>query len=168
MLGEPSLGDLLATAAIFALWVGPAALLLAGLFCIRWFRNSRAIPIVATIAYSIYAVGMGAIAWYHNVGISQWDYPDLAAAFAQASPRERGAMCRVARSARSRREIFSLSLARRDEFLAAGGYCTPLGSQSPCKRVPKGSEAIGMVIESFPSGEHGPSCPSPELLLPSG
>jgi len=109
---------------------------------------------------------MGAALWYHNVGISQWEYPDLAEAFARADVPERRAMCLAAQGMRSRREILSLSLAERDRFLQAGGYCTSLPSSRGCKSVPHGHEAIGMVIDEFPSGEYGPSCG--DLLRASG
>jgi hypothetical protein len=109
------------------------------------------------MTFAIYCVGAIGDAWYDNVSIAASEYPGLAAAFANASEADRRKMCVVAQAGSHRREILSLSLAQRDGFLKAGGYCAFLATQE-CKPVPPGIEAQGMVINAFPSGEVGPSC----------
>lgn len=143
----------------------PAAITLALIVALTpALRRSAGARRAAIVAGGVFSAITLLSALYDDVGTSTGEYPALAAAFAAASPTERRAMCKVATQMWRRlpggMSIKYLSRATRDRFLAAGGYCTSDLFRSGCKPLPPSREAEGMVVESFPGGEYGPSCPS--------
>lgn len=97
-----------------------------------------------------------AVAAYDNVSVESDQYPALADAYFKATPGERVAMDGVIRAAAPRRELFSFSLAQRDRYLEAGGFCT-WRSFGDCKPLPPGTQPIGLAINNFPYGDRARS-----------
>jgi hypothetical protein len=145
----------------------PAILLLAAIFAmVPRLRKSAAARRAAIVSGAVFASTTYLSALHDDFATSTGEYPALAAAYASASPKERREMCRVAtqmsRTLPGGIWIRYLSRSTRDRFLAAGGYCTSSLPGGGCKPLPTSREAEGMVVENFPAGEYGPSCPRGE------
>jgi hypothetical protein len=78
------------------------------------------------------------------------EYPPMVDAFELANPEQQAAMRKVILEAWPRREVFSMTRAQRDRFLALGNYCTAEGFAG-CRSLPKGTLSQGEAIEVFPS-----------------
>lgn len=138
--------DLIATVVIAV----PICLALAALGWVvaRGYARKRSFRFNATTSAVVLIACAAAIYWvyHHNAGSPTGEYPALLDAYELASPQAQVAMAEVLRQARSRREIFSMSLAQRDRLLEAGGYCLR-SKQSYCKSVPRGTVAEGEAVE---------------------
>jgi hypothetical protein len=138
--------DLLATVVISV----PICLLLVlvGGLVVRRASRYRSLSLNATVALVVLIGCVVTVSWAyrHNAGAPTAEYPALLDAFELAESKAKAAMSEVLIEARRRREIFNMSLAQRDRFLEAGGYCIEAG-RSGCKIMPRGTVAEGDAVE---------------------
>jgi hypothetical protein len=142
--------DLIATLVISApFWAGFSVV---GWMLSRGISEQRSWKLNAAITTFVVLASALATYWVYrnNAGSPSAEYPALVDAYELADPQSQVAMAAVLMKARSRREIFSMSLAQRDRFLDAGGYCLH-ASQSACKKLPRGTLIEGDAVEALGS-----------------